>query len=349
MKVNAINNDFQLKRITFDTNPDACNYRCIMCECFSPYSQVRNERITKDRSKRVMPFDIIEKVLSDNMAHDIVEIIPSTMGEPLLYKDFEKIASLCKSKNIKLNLTTNGSFPGKGVLEWSEILLPICSDIKISINGASKQTSENIMIGSNFNKTINNLETLINIRNQSDAYKSCTITLQVTFMKSNMEELPNLLELAINKGVDRLKGHQLWAHFKEIEHEKIGHNIDLVRRWNAILEKIEDIRLHYKNTFGKVIRIENFFPISEAPTNDKTNVPIDWECPFLGNEIWIDTEGEFHPCCAPSEKRKQLGHFGNIKDNSLSDIMGGRDYQNLYSNYKDFDLCKSCNMRRPKL
>ena len=28
-------------RITFDTNPDDCNLRCIMCECFSPYSPVK--------------------------------------------------------------------------------------------------------------------------------------------------------------------------------------------------------------------------------------------------------------------------------------------------------------------
>lgn len=37
------------------------------------------------------------------------------MGEPLMYRDakgrtFEDIINLCRSYNIKLNLTTNGSF-----------------------------------------------------------------------------------------------------------------------------------------------------------------------------------------------------------------------------------------------
>lgn len=31
-------------RITFDTNPDYCNYACIMCECFSPYSKVKENK-----------------------------------------------------------------------------------------------------------------------------------------------------------------------------------------------------------------------------------------------------------------------------------------------------------------
>lgn len=33
------------------------------------------------------------------------------MGEPLLYEHFEGILHLCERYGVKLNLTTNGTFP----------------------------------------------------------------------------------------------------------------------------------------------------------------------------------------------------------------------------------------------
>ena len=41
------------------------------------------------------------------------EIIPTTMGEPLMYKEFPEFIKLCHEfPGIQMNLTTNGSFPG---------------------------------------------------------------------------------------------------------------------------------------------------------------------------------------------------------------------------------------------
>jgi MoaA/NifB/PqqE/SkfB family radical SAM enzyme len=70
-----------------------------------------------------MPFEIIEKTVAETAPFGLMEIIPSTMGEPLLYKDFERILELCKNYNIKLNLTTNGSFPRLGAKKWAEQLV----------------------------------------------------------------------------------------------------------------------------------------------------------------------------------------------------------------------------------
>jgi MoaA/NifB/PqqE/SkfB family radical SAM enzyme len=36
------------------------------------------------------------------------------MGEPLLYEHFEGILELCRRYGVKLNLTTNGTFPRLG-------------------------------------------------------------------------------------------------------------------------------------------------------------------------------------------------------------------------------------------
>ena len=101
-------------RITFDTNPDTCNLRCIMCEEHSPHSPLQVVRKAEGRPRRVMPFELIERVVADAAPHGLREIIPSTMGEPLLYEHFEGILELCDRYDVKLNLTTNGTFPRLG-------------------------------------------------------------------------------------------------------------------------------------------------------------------------------------------------------------------------------------------
>src|SRR5436190_15272864 len=94
-------------RITFDTNPDDCNLSCIMCEDHSPYSTTQRDRISASIPKRRMDIDLVKRILAETKGTPLREIIPSTVGEPLIYKHFEEMIALCQNKGIKLNLTTN--------------------------------------------------------------------------------------------------------------------------------------------------------------------------------------------------------------------------------------------------
>ena len=76
----------------------------------------------------------VKDIFSQSEQLGIKEIIPSTMGEPLLYKEFDKIFELSQKHDIKINLTTNGTFPKKSVLEWAKLIVPNTTDIKISWN-----------------------------------------------------------------------------------------------------------------------------------------------------------------------------------------------------------------------
>ena len=77
-------------RITFDTNPDDCNLHCIMCEDHSPFSTTQPDRLSAGLPKRRMDIELIRRVLADSVGTSLREIIPSTMGEPLLYRDFDQ-------------------------------------------------------------------------------------------------------------------------------------------------------------------------------------------------------------------------------------------------------------------
>ena len=278
-------------RITFDTNPDHCNYHCTMCEEHSPYSPLQFQRRTAGYAKRVMSFDMIARNVEAMAKIGLREIIPSTMGEPLLYKQFERIITLCKKTGVKLNLTTNGSFPRLGAEKWAHMLVPITSDIKISWNGACKKTQEKIMENSHWESMLANVRALVAIRDAHCASggNRCRLTFQVTFMESNVAELPDIIRLAASLGVDRVKGHHLWAHFSEIKEEDMRRNGDAVRRWNDIVTKAHAAADCLLPT-GKKVLLEN---INDLDMDYEKRVS--GRCPFLGKEAWISAEGRFKP------------------------------------------------------
>lgn len=40
-------------------------------------------------------------------------------------------------------------------------------------------------------------------------------------------------------GIDRVKGHHLWAHFKEIKNENLRRSTDSIRRWNQCVSECQ--------------------------------------------------------------------------------------------------------------
>ena len=340
-------------RVTFDTNPDDCNFSCTMCEQHSEHSPHQKERREMKIRKRRMDFEIIRKTVADLAPKGLREIIPSTMGEPLYYKDFPKILDLCREHNVKLNLTTNGSFYNDGVEAWARRIIPVGSDVKISWNGIKKETQEKIMKGSNLDDQIANLRKFIEIRNEiaDQGVNYCSVTLQLTFMEVNLEELPELVKFAIDEDCDRVKGHHLWAHFSEIKDESLRRSKESLQRWNTVATRCREIAATHSRPSGKPFRLENFFDL-EIPQEDNEMLKEDHSelvCPFLGREAWVNHSGRFDPCCAPDEQRKSLGSFGNItdKETRLVDIWNSDQYKDLVQNYTKHPLCRNCNMRRP--
>ncbi len=331
----------KLWRITIDTNPEDCNYHCIMCEEHSEYSDFKKSI----GCHRRMPIDWVDRIFEEAASLGIKEIIPSTMGEPLLYKGIDRFYELSQKTGIKINLTTNGSFPRKNINEWARIIIPNTIDIKISINGATKETSEKVMVGSNFDQEINNIRHLVEYRNEyfKNTGYYCNITLQLTFMSINMHELSDIVKMAATLDVDRIKGHHLWAHFPEIEHLSMKDTSESIALWNKYVADAVVAQKNHLRPNGKEVLMENITPLS---IQGGKNVPEESECPFLGRELWISATGVISPCCAPDQLRQSLGDFGNIQDISLVDMMTCDAYQDLLANYKSHPLCKTCNMRR---
>lgn len=339
--------DTKLWRITIDTNPEDCNLACTMCEEHSPFSTYIKEKLGGKR--RRMPKEWLEPIFKQAKALGVTEMIPSTMGEPLIYKHFAHFVELCYQYNIKMNLTTNGTFPKtteKSVTEWARLIVPITTDVKISWNGATAETSQKVMLKIDFEETLENVREFIRVRNEH--YKKtgyyCRVTFQLTFMQNNMHELADIIKLAAELDIDRVKGHQLWSHFEEIKDLSMKATPESISQWNSYVKEANLAQEKYRKPNGEKVLLENIIPLRE---NEDKEIPEHYECPFLEKELWISATGTISPCCAPDEQRKTLGDFGNIQQSSIEEVLKSNKYQNLVKNYKNIDLCKTCNMRKP--
>ncbi len=350
-KLEAIYEQFtgtkHLWRITLDTNPEDCNLKCVMCEEHSPYSDFIPTLYKETGVKRRrMKFSTVEDIFHQAANLGVKEIIPSTMGEPLLYKEFDKIFELAQVQGIKINLTTNGTFPKKTVEEWARLIVPNTTDVKISWNGATKATAEKVMLGIDFEEALSNVQAFIKYRDEYFVQSGyfCRVSFQLTFMQNNMQELADIIKLAASLGVDRVKGHQLWAHFDEIKGLSMKASRENVAQWNEYVKEAFLAQENYRKPNGEKVLLENILPLQE---HEDKEVPEAYDCPFLTRELWVSATGKISPCCAPDALRKSLGDFGNIETTSIQEVLQSTAYRELVREYKSKPLCKSCNMRKP--
>lgn len=285
------------RRITLVTNPDSCNLKCPLC--------FLNQR-QKPLGLGVMDFALVEKTIRSFYSKDLKEIIPSTMGEPLLYPYFKNLLDLCSELSLKLNLTTNGTFPLGGVSYWAEPLLTHCSDIKISMMGLSASVNEHLMCGINQKEYLENIKFLVEEKKklQKQEISVSTISLQVTVCKMNWKELPDILEFAEKTGIDRIKWNKAFflsetrpSFKKEYGLDEEGSDFEEWKQMAFFIQKKAKIRVE-----GSFFDLEKREPSKEL------------KCPFL-DEIWVFPDGSYEYCPNPERRFGDKGNAAAICEN----------------------------------
>src|SRR5690606_21974527 len=157
-------------------------------------------------------------------------------------------------------------------------------------------------------------------------------------------ELADMVKLALDLGVDRVKGHHLWAHFDEIRNESMRRSPEAIARWNEAVLAARAVAAARCLPNGKHILLENIFLLDPTATED---LAPGGPCPFLGQEAWVSAVGRFDPCCAPDAQRRTLGEFGDLNTQRFMEVWDGDKYRELTATYRNRRLCLGCNMRKP--
>jgi MoaA/NifB/PqqE/SkfB family radical SAM enzyme len=326
------------RRITFVTNPDDCNLACAMCREHSPLAPRRGP----DGPPRRLPIELVERVLAERARSHLAEVIPSTKGEPLLWSGLGRLAELCGELGLALNVTTNGTFPGRGAAGWAELLAPVARDVKISWNGASAGTTSRLMGGLRLERALSEVRAFVRVRDARRAAggRACRVSFQVTAQEANVAELPAIVGLAAGLGVERVKVNQLQVHFPELSREDLRRDPASRARWNEAVRAMRAVAARSRLPSGAAVLLENVEPWPES------GEPTFGPCPFLGREAWVTVDGRFAPCPAPAGQDGALGDFGSLSVRALGAIWRSEPYRALVSGYGRREECRRCPLRR---
>lgn len=159
-----------------------CNLTCIMCQKSSLDSNMYNENPAE------IDFNKLENFLRDNAKY--LSLVKLHGGEPILYKDFEKVINLLNELNLKYTIITNGFLLNE---KLSKKLLKNCLLVSISIDSADKNIYANMRKGSNLEQITKNVSSLNKIKKQNKK-KAPYLNVAATMFSFNITGLCDLVE-----------------------------------------------------------------------------------------------------------------------------------------------------------
>lgn len=151
-----------------------CNLKCIMC-CNGYDTEYELD-------------DQLYEYLVDNMKY--LERVIWKGGEVFLYKNFFKLFDLAAKYNVKQTIITNGLLLNKDIIEH------ICKNnvsLSVSIDAVDKELYEKIRVGGRFEKLIENLTILKNIREKN---KNCNYSMITVLMTLNYNKILDFVNFA---------------------------------------------------------------------------------------------------------------------------------------------------------
>lgn len=281
-----------------------CNLKCRMC---------------------IQSTDSISKkgFLSFKDFKTIVDKLPFTVGmmlqgfgEPFLNKELIKMIRYASRKGFIVETTSNGLLINEKLSK--ELVRSGLDIITFSLDGASKETYEYIRVGSDFDKVVNNIKRLVEIRNEVGS--NLKIHINSIVMKYNFYELPNLIKLTSELNVDRLFLGFMLTHSDFPEH---------FNKEQKILENNPNLKKYLKKS------------LEEAKSkNLKVDINThlqDLKCDFPWLKIYINYDGTVTPCCTIINKV-----MGNIIEDDIDKIWNNKEYIKFRYKLLSGDPPKEC-------
>jgi radical SAM protein with 4Fe4S-binding SPASM domain len=159
-----------------------CNLNCKHCYSNSGAS-AKNELSTEDALKVV-----------DQLAEFGVTSLAFSGGEPLMRKDFFEVAKHAVDSGLYVSLATNGTLlTEENVKKLKEIGLHY---VEVSVDGANAKTHDHFRGKTGaFKQTMQGLKNCMN--------KNICTCVAITGTKNNLTEIPAVIDMAENMGIDR--------------------------------------------------------------------------------------------------------------------------------------------------
>jgi MoaA/NifB/PqqE/SkfB family radical SAM enzyme len=235
-------------------------------------------------------------------------------GDPIYHSQFIDLCRRLKDNNCRISIITNGS--AKPKKWWRELnsLLDQNDKITFSIDGL-EDTNHIYRKNAKWKSIIDAVQTL--------EERKCNMEWKFIVFKHNQHQIQKAKNLSVDLGFD---------HFR-LEHSD---------RWlgeKDLMPDSEFVDAVYKQQ--KEILINPEYSTTMAPKCMKNNKP--------QNDLYIDAEGDFYPCCWMGTYRYKFKSMYtpksksfNIKNNTLDGILNNSKVKQFFESTKQFTSAHKC-------
>jgi MoaA/NifB/PqqE/SkfB family radical SAM enzyme len=141
------------------------------------------------------------QILKNNINWQDVQEIVLQGGEVLAQNSGKELfLHLTQQLNKKVDIVTNGTLIDE---RWADFLVQGCNTVVISVNAATKAVHEKINVGSDYDKVINNIFKLINLKRLYNSHVK--IKFRFTIVPENIEEIADAIILSSDLGCDQIQ------------------------------------------------------------------------------------------------------------------------------------------------
>jgi len=301
-----------------------CNLRCIMC--------IRRKYSEEDLNARNYDFEIFRRV-ADEVFPYLRWVQLATAGEPLMAESFREQLKIAKKYSVKVDLVTNATLLADDLINE---ILSVTNCLKVSIDGATKETYESIRIGAKFEQVIENIKRFNYFRRNIQQDRRPRLALLYVLMRRNIEEIPQFMKLAKELEAESVTMTHVVIHQKKMKKESLVYHKELANYYMMVAQKkANELNLHLDipPLFNTVYDVQG--------TRSKNNLKSEFKiCPFLWKRAFIEWNGDVVPCCVP-------GHpvMGNVKKKPFREIWNNELYQEMRRRLmtnNPFNCCKHC-------
>lgn len=313
-----------------------CNIRCFMCS-IGLLSEEKNKELLQKR---------MSQETFDTLAREAFPYAESIYfgigGEPTIHPLFCDFVQQAHSHGLKVNITTNGMTLYRRKI--AEACANYVDDVTISIDGATKETFEKIRIGASWEKLMRGIEMLNQQRNTKSNFN---LTINMALMRDNIQELPELVDLAHEWGVNRIMGEHLLSMSPEMQCKSLFNSPEESDHY--MIEALN--RAEY---YGIRMEMPDLFSMDKKPDLQVGSIRnirpkyLELEqphCSQLNYSVVIYPEGKVIPCSHPDGVYQF--ESGVIGKDSFQDIWFGDFLQNLRLSAVNNEIpetCLNCSM-----
>ena len=280
----------------------ACNLRCGFCQVPG-----------WDRAKTTNPMKLETFMEIINKFRYLKHVKIQGMGEPLLNRKLQKMVEYASDKNIDTLINTNGVLLTEQLS--NEFIDARLSHMCFSFDGGKKETYEIAREGAIYEKVVQNIKYLCQLRTK----KESSLRIGITCLASNLDilkEVPDLINLSCEIGVDYLHVKARLKNWKKHKNNSYSFSVTC----NDEYEEFNEIR-NKSILLAKQKGIKFTIGDSEDQYSDKN------PCQWPWRSVYISTEGFVVPCCVIA--MPETWNMGSILNETIENIWNSKQYRLL--------------------